>query len=271
MRLVAASLRRLRRRPASLVTLLLLIGLQALITLLIIVATRATDDPQAALGSRMFLTFPNAYELIVQMLVSTASFLAVCYGAAIAGSEWGWGTLKAAVARGESRVRYTLANYAGVAVFTVLGLVLAFLASVAVTALGAAATNVSLSGMTDAEALLRLPELFARAWLGLALNAAVGFVIATVARSQLAGIGASIGLLFASGIAGVFAPHLVKWLPFSVSGAVLNGGDGGGVMVGATEMGVQLDSTTAIWVSLAWLVVALGVAALYVDRSEING
>ena len=37
------------------------------------------------------------------------------YGAAIAGSEWTWGTLKAAVARGESRSRYQLLSFASIA------------------------------------------------------------------------------------------------------------------------------------------------------------
>ena len=39
----------------------------------------------------------------------------MAYAAAIAGSEWTWGTLKTAVARGESRSRYMLTTYLGIA------------------------------------------------------------------------------------------------------------------------------------------------------------
>ena len=53
------------------------------------------------------MTFPGAYELVLALILGIGGLLAVTYGAAIAGSEWGWGTLKAAVARGESRSRYT--------------------------------------------------------------------------------------------------------------------------------------------------------------------
>ncbi|MEI7742419.1 MAG: ABC transporter permease subunit [Chloroflexota bacterium] len=271
MRLLWANLRKLRRRPATWVTFVLVVVLNTLITMLVVFATRQADDPQTALASRVFLTFPNAYELILQMVLGIGGLIAVCYGAAIAGSEWGWGTLKAAVARGESRTRYTLAGFGGVAVYTLLGLAGAFLAGVAVSVAGALLTGVSLSGMTDFEGMTGLPELFARSWLSLAMNAGIGFAIATIARSQLAGIGVSIGLFFGGGIAGIFAPHIVKWLPFEASGAVVSGGSGGGMMVGGTEIGVQLDSTTAIVVTVAWLVLAMAAASIFTERAEISG
>lgn len=271
MRLFRANLGKLRRRRATWVTFLLLVALHTLITVLIVVTSKQAVDPQGAIAARQFLTFPTAYELVLSMVIGVGGLLAVTYGAAVAGSEWGWGTLKAAVARGESRTRFTLANYAATAVFTLFGLVLAFLVGVLVSALGALATNVGLSGMADADALLRLPELFARAWLAMAMNAALGFAIATVAKSQLAGIGAGIGLYFGEGIASFFAPHIIKWLPFSASGAVVSGGTGEGAMINGMELGITLDSTTAIFVTVAWLVVSLVVASLFTERAEIGG
>ncbi len=56
------------------------------------------------------VTFPGAYAVMVSLILGIGGLLAVTYGAAIAGSEWAWGTLKAAVARGESRTRYTVAT-----------------------------------------------------------------------------------------------------------------------------------------------------------------
>jgi ABC-2 type transport system permease protein len=275
MRLLLADLGKLRRRPASWVTVLLLIGLLALIILLVTVASRSgASDPDAALAGTLFLTFPGAYELILTMVIGIGGLLAVTYGAAIAGSEWGWGTLKAAVARGESRLWFTLANYASVAIYTWIGILLAFLAGVVVSILGAAISGISLNGVTDRDALLQLPELFGRAGLAMAMNAALGFAIATVARSQLAGIGVGIGVFFAEGIAGIFAPGLIKWFPFAASSAVFSGGGqltGGGGGAGGGGFGESLDPQTAIFVVAAWLVVALAVAALWTERAEIAG
>jgi hypothetical protein len=269
-RLLGANLRKLRTRPATWVTFLLLVALHTLVTFFVIVGSRQSADPMAALAARQFLTFPAAYELILTMVIGIGGLLAVTYGAAIAGSEWAWGTLKAAVARGEGRSTYTLLGFAAVVVVTVIGLIGAFLVGVAVTALGAAITGVSLSGMGNGDALLRLPEQFARAGLAMAMNAALGFAIATVTRSQLAGIGVGIGLFFAEGIAGIFAPHVLKWFPFTASGAVV-GGTGGSMVVNGQEVGATLDPTTAVVVTVLWLVAALAVAVLRTERAEIGG
>jgi len=271
MRLLLANLRKLRRRPATWVTFLLLVGLQALVTLLIIVGSRQATEPQAALAARMFLTFPGAYELILAMILGIGGLLAVTYGAAVAGSEWSWGTFKAAVARGESRTRYTLLGYGAVAVFTWIGILAAFVVGVVVSTFGALAIGAPLDGMGDTGALLRLPELFARAGLAMAMNAALGYAIATLARSQLAGIGVGIGLYFAEGIAGIFAPSIVRWLPFAASSAVMGGASGEGMGGSSAGLGARLDPGTAVLATIAWLVVSLLVASLWAERAEISG
>jgi hypothetical protein len=139
--------------------------------------------------------------------------------------------------------------------------------------LGATILNVPLDGMTDRDGLARLPELFGRASLALSMNVAFGYAVATVARSQLAGIGVGIGLYFAEGIAGIFLSDVFKWFPFSASGAVTSaGGDGGLGTGGGGQIGVtQLDPNTAIVVVGLWLVAALAVAALFTERAEIGG
>ena len=270
MRLFRANLGKLRRRPASWVTFLLLVGLLALLVFFIVVATRQINDPQTALGARQFVTFPAAYELVLQLVLSLGGLLAVTYGAAIAGSEWTWGTLKAAVARGESRVLYTAAGYAGVAFCTWIGVVGAFLAGVAVTVLAALVVGAPLDGMTDVEALSRMPELFARAFLAVSMNAALGFAIATVARSQIAGIGVGIGVFFLEGVASVFLPEVLKWFPFAAAGAVASGTFGQGAAI-SSGLGTRLDPDVAIPVVLAWLIGSVAVACLWTERAEING
>ncbi len=98
------------------------------------------------------------------------------------------------------------------------------------------------------------------------MNAALGFAIATVARSQLAGIGVGIGVFFAEGIAGAFLPQVFKWFPFSAASAVVastGGSNGGG------PAPVRLEPDMAIVVVLVWLVAALVVASLWTERAEI--
>jgi hypothetical protein len=268
MRLLWANLRRLRRRPATWVTFLLLVALLLLVLLAVVAGAKTAREPEAMLGARMFVTFPGAYELILSMVLGIGGLLSVTYGAAIAGSEWQWGTLKAAVARGESRSRYTLAGLAGVTIYTWLGLLLAFLVGVAGAAAGALFVGVSLDGMGDTEVLGSLPEVFARAGLSTAMHAAFGFAIATVARSQLAGIGVGIGLYFAEGIAGIFLSDVVKWFPFAASDAVLSGGgtvNAGGIML------TSLDADLALVVTGAWLLAFVLLAALWTERAEISG
>ena len=63
--------------------------------------------------------------------------LAVIYGAAIAGSEWTWGTLKNAVARGEGRVRYMVLTFASIAVLVGIGMLVAFIVGVVAAVVGA--------------------------------------------------------------------------------------------------------------------------------------
>ena len=272
MRLLRANLRKLRRRPASWVTLVLLIALLLIVLLAVVAGEREAGDPQSAIGARMFVTFPGAYELLLTMILGIGGLLAVTYGAAIAGSEWGWGTLKAAVARGESRSRYTIAGFGAVAIFACLGLLLAFLIVVAGATVGATMLGVSLSGMGDTDALGRMPELFGRAGLALSMNAAFGYAIATIARSQLAGIGVGIGLYFAEGIAGVFLPDVIKWFPFASSAAVVTISDGAAAgMGGGGGFGATLDPNTAVLATIGWLVVSVLVAAVWTERAEIGG
>lgn len=141
-------------------------------------------------------SFPGAYDAILSFILGLGGLCAVIYGAAIAGSEWSWGTLKNAVARGESRSRYMLWSFASVAFIIAVGLLFAFAVGVVAALVGASLAGVSTTGLNDAATLGRLPELFARGWLAIVEEGALGFAIATLARSQLASIGAGIALYF---------------------------------------------------------------------------
>jgi hypothetical protein len=97
---------------------------------------------------------------------------------------------------------------------------------------GAHLANVSTSGLGDSATLSDLPERLLKGWFAVVEEGALGFTIATLARSQLAGIGVGIAFYFGEGFASIFLPDIVKYLPFSVANASLVTGStttGGGV------------------------------------------
>jgi ABC-2 type transport system permease protein len=272
MRLLRANLRKLVRRPATWVTFLLLVALVGLLYLALIASSQQAENPQAKLAAQLVVTFPGAYANAASLVLGLGGILALTYGAAIAGSEWPWGTLKAAIARGESRSRYTLVGYLGVLVAVVIGFLAAYALALVGAAIGSAILGVPLDGAGQQSAILTLPELIGRGSLALSMEAAIGFAIATVARSQLAGIGVGIGLLVVQNIAGIFLPNVFKWFPFSAASAVIAdtsaGGGGGG---GGGGPAVSLGPDVAVVVVALWLIGALVLAALWTERAEIAG
>jgi len=270
MRLVRSNLRRLVRRPATLVTYLLLIGLVVLIYLAIVVAAQQAVDPQSALASRLILTFPDAWFLTLTMVVGIGGLLGVTYGAAIAGSEWTWGTLKASVARGERRAWYALMGIAGAVIMAWAGTLIAYAVGIGSALVGANVVKATSDSVLDAANAGQLAVLVGRAGLAIAMDVAIGFTIATIARSQLAGIGAGIGLYLGEGIIGAFVPGIIKWAPFAAVSAMMAGGDGGLGEAAATSSG-RLDPGLATLVTAVWLVAACAIAALWTERAEISG
>lgn len=269
MRLFVAGFRKLLRRPASVISLGLLVGLLALIFLAVGATARQTPAEQGGEAALLLVTFPGAYTLLISFILGLGGLFAVIYGAAIAGSEWTWGTLKTAVARGESRTRYQLSLFAAVALMIGIGLLISFVIGVGVAVLAATIAQVSTSGVSDPEAVGTIPELLGRGWLAIAEEGAIGFAIATLARSQLAGIGAGIAVYFGEQFASLFLPDIVRFMPFNAAGAVVavsdEGFGGGGGIIN------QLQPNEALLVVLAWLVGSLIVASLFTERAEISG
>jgi len=272
MRLFVSGLRKLSRRLATYLTFGLLAGLLALI-IVAVAASGGRGQGDGPANPLAIVTFPGAYDLILSFILGLGGLFAVVYGAAIAGSEWTWGTLKTAVARGESRSRYVLATFAAIAVVAALGLLAAFAIGVVAAIAGATIAGVPLNGIGNAEALGQLPEHFARGWFAIIMEGALGFAIATLTRSQLAGIGAGIAFYFGEGFASLFLPDVVKYLPFNLaSTAVGNGGFGGnGGGGGPAATTTPLSADFALLLVAVWLVGSLVVAAGFTERAEITG
>jgi ABC-type transport system involved in multi-copper enzyme maturation permease subunit len=275
MRLFVSGIRKLSRRPATFVTFGLLIGLLVLIVLAVGATANSNMGGGAGAGERgaaakELLTFPGAYDRMLGFIIGLGGLFAMIYGAAIAGSEWSWGTLKSAVARGESRIRYVLLQFSSIAFMVAIGLVIAFGIAVVAAVVGAHLANFSVSGLGDTATLGHLPERLLKGWLAVVEEAALGFTIATLARSQLAGIGAGIAFYFGESFAGIFLPDVVKYMPFSVANAAVSTGSGQGLGSGAGAI-PSLPADQALVLVALWLVGSLLVASIFSDRVEITG
>jgi ABC-2 type transport system permease protein len=270
-RIFTSGLRKLVGRPASFVSVGLLVGLLALILIASATAGQSSGARGAA-AARALLTFPGAYDFILSFLFGFGGLVAVTFAAAIAGSEWSWGTLKNAVARGESRTRYMLAMFAAIAVMVAVGLAISFVLGIGVTLLAANIAGISTAGVTDADTIARLPAMVGRGWFAVVEQAALGFAIATLARSQLAGIGAGIAFYFGEGFAQIFLPDIVKYMPFAVARASIDTGTTGGEFGGGGAAAAgALAPDTALLLVAVWLVGSLAVAILFTERAEITG
>ncbi len=269
MRIFLAGLRKLIRRPASIVSVVLLVCLLGLILIASATVAQSADDPERGFAARALVTFPGAYDFVLSFLFGLGGLVAVIYGAAVAGSEWTWGTLKNAVARGESRTRYMLGTFVSIAAMLAVGLTVAFVLGVGLALLGATIAGVSTAGLTDADALARLPAMAGRGWFTIVEQASLGFAIATLARSQLAGIGAGIAFYFGETFATIFLPDIIRYMPFAAARTAVDTGGGGGFGGGADPNALAPD--TALLLVAAWLVGALLVAVLYTERAEITG
>jgi hypothetical protein len=270
-KLFLATLRKLIRRPATYITFGLLVGLMALIFLAVGATARQQPSATAQQAALLLVTFPGAYTFIISFILGLGGLFGVIYAAAIAGSEWTWGTLKAAVARGESRSRYQLWSFAAIGLMLGIGLVGAFAVGVFVAMIGASLAGVSTAGLNDSATLGRLPDLLARGWLAIVEEGALGFAIATLARSQLAGVGVGIAVYFGEQFATIFLPDIVKYLPFNAASAVVAVSGGGGFGGGNGARFARLEPDTALVVVAVWLVGALIVTTLFTERAEISG
>jgi ABC-2 type transport system permease protein len=267
-RIARATLRKLIRRPATWVTFLLINVFTLLIFVTIGASARQSADQQTAAAARALFHFPDTFRIVLAFVFMNG-LLAAAYGAAIAGSEWQWGTLKVAAARGESRSLYVIGTFVAIAIFLALGAIGGFLIGIPAALLGAILGGFSLDGAGDTSWLRDLPDLFGRGVLAFAMEGALGFAISTIAKSQIAGIGVVIGLNVAEGIAGIFARDIFKWFPFTSANALISGGDSSVTFGGQIQAG--LDSGTALIVVTVWLVAALALAAIWTERAEITG
>jgi hypothetical protein len=154
----------------------------------------------------------------------------------------------------------------------IVGLLVLYLVGLVISIVGAVVLGQSLDAVGDPDGYGALPMALARSSLALALYASFGYAVATVARSQIAGIAVAIGVYFVEGIGRFFASEILQWSPFGAAEALTSAG--GEVSIGSGPGAVtlhQLGDPLAAIVTGIWIVVAIVVTIGFTQRAEIGG
>jgi len=175
--LVRAELLKIRRRQATYVLLFIEVGLAALIFL---ATGRIWEQAQV-------VSFPRAYAIFEQVIFQLGGLLAIVFAAAYVGADWNWGVIRNVVARGEGRERYLLAKFVSVAIVLALATVLMFAVCFVLLYLQALIYNVPVANPFRANGLQDLLVWVVAGFPVLLQRAAIGFAVAAIFRSQLAG------------------------------------------------------------------------------------
>jgi hypothetical protein len=256
MRLLRGELRKLVKRPATGIVLVLLAVVLAMIYVGLGIAAATIPSDEGGQDFASLLTFPAAYEGLLGLFPLFGGLTLAIYAGLIVGSEWSWGTLRLAIARGEGRARYLMATFTAIAVLALVGLLVLFGLGVLFTVVSGTLAGFPTGDLGDAAALRALPANLILAWVGTLVIAALAYATSSIARSQVAGIGLVVALFFGEQFASVFIPpDVMRFAPLSSAGGLL-----------APEGSLLI----ALAVALAYLFASLVVAAIVLDRSEIT-
>jgi len=281
--LVNAELLKLRRRWASYVVLLVLLVLMTLVYVLI----GLTSPRGGGMVTNLVIQFPSAYAVINQFIFGLGSLLAVSYAAAIGGADWNWGVLRVIVARGEGRSRYIFAKFLGIAIACTIGVLIAYAAGIVLTFLGAALAGTSAGDpLAGAGGTTLLHSLVSGVFV-LLQRAAIGFAVAVLLRSQVAGVVVGIvlyigenilstillAITFGSSVLSGLDTHGSQWfqfLPFSIGDSVLSAATPSSISGDLSR--AALEPVALVPAALAvglYLLGALVVAMVATERAEI--
>jgi ABC-type transport system involved in multi-copper enzyme maturation permease subunit len=271
-RLAVFGIRKFWTRSATYVSLLIAVGMVALEFVVVGATARGGTSGLTPATVTWLLTFPSAFDAVLALSFEFLAIVGLIYVATASGSEWTWGTLKVAVARGHARWQYTLSTFASLSVILLVGLLITYAAGLAAALVGASIAGISPGNPADPAALPDVLVKLARCWIGLLSLTSVAYVITMVAKSQMAGIGAVIGYFLVSVIAPALLPDFVKeifkYLPFSVSADAI------GMQGPASDTASSasaIEPNMALLITIGWLVGCLAVACLSVERAEVAG
>ena len=286
MRLAVAELLGMRKRLATYVVLIVLLVMMGLIYLAAGFGASAAPDVAGTL-----FDFPGAYSTIGQFVFGLGSLVAVAYAAAVAGGDWTWGVPRLLLARGESRTGYVVAKALALAGVLAIGVLVAFAAGILFNYVAAAIARTDPGNPITGDGLAELGRSLLLGYPVVLERALIGFAVAIVLRSQLAGVVVGILLYIGEGIlvtimvtisvisrglggvfgAEPFGPEWFQYLPFTIGDSVLAADQGASIGGGLEDLllrNVPLEQAL-VGVFIYGLLAVAG-AALFVERAEIT-
>ena len=275
MNLTLVGIRKFWTRSATIVSLALAVAFVVLEFVLIGVSYKTASGQTGLDKSSLewFLVFPGAYDAILALVFEFVAIIGLIYIVTASGSEWTWGTLKVAVARGHSRWRYTISTFGSLAIILLIGMLLAFAAGIVAAMIGASIAGLSFGNPADPAQLGQVLIKVIRCGIGLISLCSVGYVVAMVAKNQMAGIGVVIAYFVLSIISDSLLPEAVRqvlrYQPFNVASDAI-GLQGAPTSSGASTLSSSVEPNVALAFTVFWLVLCLVVAAVSVERAEIT-
>lgn len=283
-RLIDAEILKLRKRWATYIVPLTGVVLMGLIFLLVGISVQRSG-PDATSSIQATLGFPQAFRIIDALVFVVGSYLAIAYAAAVAGGDWSWGIMRVVIARGEGRIRYVLAKAVGFAIVLLAGVVVAYACGIAFTYMTGALAGFSVGNPISGGNAGELFQSFWRGCVVLLERCSLGFAVAMILRSQLAGVVVGIALAIAEPILTTILTALsfrgslggaratgnewFQYLPFNVGNSLFYGG--GSVSDPGTFLVPPLPFAQALIATLLYTLLFVGVACLRTSRAEING
>ncbi|CAN5769276.1 hypothetical protein BH23CHL7_BH23CHL7_05450 [soil metagenome] len=286
MRLFRAELLKMRHRTMTFVLLITMLVVMALVFLVIgSLVGGILGEVESLPGSTDFVPWRVGGAFVGDFVFGgLGTLLAVIYAGGIVGGDYSWGVLRNTIARGESRERYMLAKAAAIGLLVIIGAAITFVGGMVMIAIAATVSRFDLGTLT-VETMVQLAGGWGLGTLVLLERAAIAIAVATMLRSQLAGIVVAVILYVAEPIIGgvlsivgsidAFDPmreptvHWSQFLPFSIGGSVAAEG-----YVSLPALVPQLTATVplgqAVPVVLLYTAGALGLAMLVMRRQEIT-
>jgi len=261
MRLLRASVLKLGRRPATYRTLLVVAGLLAFIYLSIGLSAAAMSDPSARASIEVLLAPPDAYGGLASMLLIFGGMAGAGYAGAVAASEWSWNTLRMALTRGESRVRYTVVLCLAIGLLVLAAWILLYLVGVGLIGVAGTLGGVAAGSPLDPSNLGALTAILVTGGWAILMEVAIGFSVAFASRSPVAGIATVAGLYFIEQFAALVVPaEVLRFAPVTAAGSLVSA---------AGRTGLDAGLAGPLVVTSVYMLVAIGAAAAVARRSQV--
>jgi ABC-type transport system involved in multi-copper enzyme maturation permease subunit len=257
---IAAEFRKVRQRPALLVSLLVIVGIIALVYLVSYI--QALNPGSSPRGNISFSTlYPAAFVTTVIGIVPTLiGAIAVVLGALIVGTEFQWNTIKTQLIQGPGRLTTLFAKFVIIALWMAL-LAVAFYGTAAAGSVAAALLQ---HQSITWPALSMIGQALAATWLIAFCYAMLGAGLAFVFRQSAAALG--VGLVYVIVIqtilVGVFGNLFsgdYKWVTklfdsqnaSSLTDSFLGSHQGAAALVGPTQAVLVLTAYIAIFAAVS--------------------